>query len=337
VGVVHLRARREAAVIPLARRVRRLTLAAALLTMTASAVSAHQEPYSYLDIHLVRDGMRGRVIAHVVDLAHEAGLETPDSLFDTAFVARRLDRLHAVLDSRLMIAPDGVRMRPVWGGFEIVRERRSVASLRARPPTGARARSRSRPTRPHAHTVRGDHQARVEHRVEPVETTRDERRVEERVGCLEPGLVREVHDMSDDPAPHSIANQMNVEVAVGLLMRGDGARGHRQQGRRESQAANPASERITALHAAREGERRPQTLPVRDPPVLARHHVDRAHEPLAEAIERERDHAVAPGASLGGGADRVARGGVSRRDRSASAGTRRAPAPPRGRGRGRGP
>jgi len=95
--------------------------------LAALPASAHQEPYSYLDLRLEPQGLRGRLVAHIVDLSHESGLAAPESLLDRRFVAAHLTELHGVLASHLMILADGIRVRPDWLSFEVVPERRSVA------------------------------------------------------------------------------------------------------------------------------------------------------------------------------------------------------------------
>jgi hydrogenase/urease accessory protein HupE len=107
---------------------RRATAAALALALAlAGRASAHQEPYSHVEVRVGPTRMEGRVMGHVVDLAHEAGLPAPDSLFDARYVAARLAGLHAMLESRLMLLADGRRFPLRWGSFEIVRDRRSVS------------------------------------------------------------------------------------------------------------------------------------------------------------------------------------------------------------------
>src|SRR5262249_54513985 len=71
-------------------------------------------------------GLEGRVVGHVVDLAHESGFPVPDSLFDARFVAAHLPTLHATLEQRFVLLADGRRVAPRWTGFSIEPERRSV-------------------------------------------------------------------------------------------------------------------------------------------------------------------------------------------------------------------
>src|SRR5262249_30287525 len=59
-----------------------LTLTVAL---APAAARAHTEPYSHLEIHVGPEGMTGTITAHMVDLAHEAGLAVPESLLDARY------------------------------------------------------------------------------------------------------------------------------------------------------------------------------------------------------------------------------------------------------------
>jgi len=103
-------------------------VAAIALCAAAGAARAHDQPYSYLDLRIERGVIEGRVMAHVVELAHELKLETPDSLLDLDFVARRLEAVHAVFASRLEVLADARRLAPRWeSGFELETKRKSVA------------------------------------------------------------------------------------------------------------------------------------------------------------------------------------------------------------------
>jgi len=104
-------------------------LAALSLAAGPSPARAHQEPYSYLDLRLGPRRVEGRLVAHVVDLAHETGLPAPDSLLQSRYVERHLPSLRSMLATRLRVVADGDTLAPRWGGFEIVPERRSVAFL----------------------------------------------------------------------------------------------------------------------------------------------------------------------------------------------------------------
>jgi hydrogenase/urease accessory protein HupE len=70
-------------------------------------VKAHPVPFSYLDLHL--DGLRieGTVVAHIVDLAHDLDVGTPESLLDPAIAQSRTDAIADLIRSRLFLIADG--------------------------------------------------------------------------------------------------------------------------------------------------------------------------------------------------------------------------------------
>ncbi len=88
---------------------------------------AHDEPYSHIDIRLEADRAHGKVMAHVIDLAHEGGLEQPERLLDPGYADQNLAILHKVLDSHVVIRVNDQRIRPRWQAFQVVAERKSLA------------------------------------------------------------------------------------------------------------------------------------------------------------------------------------------------------------------
>jgi len=65
-----------------------VVLACLLLGITLAVPAlAHQEPYSWLDLHVSASGVEGSMTAHMVDLSHEAGIAVPESLLDSRFLA----------------------------------------------------------------------------------------------------------------------------------------------------------------------------------------------------------------------------------------------------------
>jgi hydrogenase/urease accessory protein HupE len=101
--------------------------AVVLVLLSAAPACAHDQPYSWLDLRLSRAGIEGRVTAHIVDLAHEAGIATPDSLLVPAFAARHTAALEAMLAPRLALLADGDTLRPTWTGHEAVPARKGIA------------------------------------------------------------------------------------------------------------------------------------------------------------------------------------------------------------------
>jgi hydrogenase/urease accessory protein HupE len=99
----------------------------AFLAVSATDARAHEEPYSHLDIRIEADRVHGRVMAHMMDLAHEGGVEKPERLLDPEYAKANLETLHRVLDSHVRIEIDGQPTHPVWQSFAPIAKRRSLA------------------------------------------------------------------------------------------------------------------------------------------------------------------------------------------------------------------
>jgi hypothetical protein len=80
-----------------------------------------------VDLRLDAGRLEGSVTAHVVDLAHEIGLATPDSLCSPAWVQSHIGSLHAAIDKLLRVEADGTAVRPLWVSFQNVAGRKLVA------------------------------------------------------------------------------------------------------------------------------------------------------------------------------------------------------------------
>ena len=76
-----------------------LGVALALLGLARGA-SAHPAPFSFLDIAIRDDAVHGTLVLHVVDVAHDLGIEPADRLLDPAEIARARDRVVALLATR---------------------------------------------------------------------------------------------------------------------------------------------------------------------------------------------------------------------------------------------
>ncbi|MCI0666479.1 MAG: HupE/UreJ family protein [Methylococcaceae bacterium] len=103
-----------------------------LITLTIAALGsaravAHDEPYSHIEIRLDPGRVHGKVMAHVIDLAHEGGLEMPELLLDRGYAQQQLATLHKVLDSRVWININGVRIQPGWQSLTVLADRKSLA------------------------------------------------------------------------------------------------------------------------------------------------------------------------------------------------------------------
>src|SRR5687767_2267139 len=72
----------------------RILLAAAALVIACSArVSAHPAPFSYLDIVFRNGGIDGTLVVHIIDIAHDLGIEPVDRLLDDRLVQSEKDRI----------------------------------------------------------------------------------------------------------------------------------------------------------------------------------------------------------------------------------------------------
>jgi HupE/UreJ protein len=107
------------------RRSSAVIVLAGLLLLPAAA-SAHPAPFSYLDLLVDAGGLRGTLVVHDLDAAHELGVDNADSLLDPAEAARRRDRLVAILGPRLSLTLDGRPATITWGAIDVVIDRQSL-------------------------------------------------------------------------------------------------------------------------------------------------------------------------------------------------------------------
>lgn len=101
-------------------------LMAIALLLAAAPAGAHPAPFSYLDLHLDAAGVRGTLVVHDLDAAHDLGITQAESLLDPAVAEKYRDALVAVLAPRLTLTFDGIVANVDWGAIEVVRERQSV-------------------------------------------------------------------------------------------------------------------------------------------------------------------------------------------------------------------
>jgi hypothetical protein len=98
-----------------------------LLTLWAADAAAHPAPFSYLDLHLRDDGVRGELVLHVVDVAHDLGIELPERLLDPAVAGRERQRIIALVSPKLTIRLDGRETTPEWDAIAVAPDRHAVA------------------------------------------------------------------------------------------------------------------------------------------------------------------------------------------------------------------
>jgi len=105
--------------------VRALLVLLGVATITAT-LEAHPAPFSYLDLHVSASRVDGSLVLHVIDVAHDLGLESPPDLFDAAVAERERARVVAAVGPRLSIRAGDTQLTPVWGAIEPARERDAV-------------------------------------------------------------------------------------------------------------------------------------------------------------------------------------------------------------------
>jgi hypothetical protein len=94
----------------------------ALATSPLSA-EAHPAPFSFLDLLIDEAGIRGSLIVHDLDAAHDLSIEPADQLLDRNIAEGYRARLQDVLGERLHLEADGSQRLIEWTGLEVVPER----------------------------------------------------------------------------------------------------------------------------------------------------------------------------------------------------------------------
>ena len=102
------------------------------LLLEPRAVSAHPAPFSFLDLVIRDDAIDAVLVLHVVDVAHDLGIEPADRLLDPGEAAKIRDRVVGLIEPRLQIRADAARMVE-WGALEPAADRHAVV-LRFRLP-----------------------------------------------------------------------------------------------------------------------------------------------------------------------------------------------------------
>ena len=95
-----------------------MTARAILLTLAMIAAvvpaGAHPAPFSYVDLVVRPDGIEGTLVVHVLDLAHDLGIDAPERLLEPAEIARRREAILALLAPRIGLLVDGDEARVEW-------------------------------------------------------------------------------------------------------------------------------------------------------------------------------------------------------------------------------
>jgi hydrogenase/urease accessory protein HupE len=99
----------------------------ALGPLAAPAVaSAHPAPFSYLDLRVGADLIEGTLVVHIIDVAHDLGVATPERLLDRSVAFGNLDRLTSLINQRLSLRTDAQALIIQWGDVEVLPERQGL-------------------------------------------------------------------------------------------------------------------------------------------------------------------------------------------------------------------
>ena len=98
--------------------------AVALVVVLCSRVSAHPAPFSYLDIVFRDGGIRGTLVVHVIDIAHELGVQ-PADLLNRETVRQRSHDIGEILRPRLLLRSSH-RLQPDWLNTDLMAEDQAI-------------------------------------------------------------------------------------------------------------------------------------------------------------------------------------------------------------------
>lgn len=97
-----------------------------VLLLRPDPAAAHATPFSYIDLHLRGASVKAVVTLHVFDLAHELGVTDERTLLEPSVIATRAAAITALIESRLGIRADDVRLVGQWSAAESLRDRESL-------------------------------------------------------------------------------------------------------------------------------------------------------------------------------------------------------------------
>jgi hydrogenase/urease accessory protein HupE len=104
----------------------RVLACATVLLVRAAPASAHPVPFSYLDVRIASDVVDVSLVMHVIDVAHELGIDAADTLLEPAVATPLAADVAAVVARRLALDANGSGLAIVWDGLESLPDRQAV-------------------------------------------------------------------------------------------------------------------------------------------------------------------------------------------------------------------
>ena len=102
----------------------RFLAALAMLVLLSGRLSAHPAPFSYLDVVFRDGGIRGTLVIHVIDAAHELGVE-PAALMNREVLRQRSQQLGEILRPRILLRSSH-RLEPEWLSTELLTDDQAI-------------------------------------------------------------------------------------------------------------------------------------------------------------------------------------------------------------------
>ena len=102
-------------------KVKPFLAAAALLLTAAASASAHPAPFSYLDVVFRNGGIDGTLVVHIIDVAHDLGIEPVERLLDDRLVQSERARIGELLQPRILMRSNR-RLTLGWESIELLKE-----------------------------------------------------------------------------------------------------------------------------------------------------------------------------------------------------------------------
>lgn len=97
------------------------------VAVSSRRADAHPTPFSYLDVKVQNGYADVDLVAHIIDIAHDLGIDPPERLFQADVLQTRGGDVSALLASRFSLQADGVTLAPGrWSAPEALTERQSL-------------------------------------------------------------------------------------------------------------------------------------------------------------------------------------------------------------------
>ena len=98
-----------------------IVAAVAVVVGCSVPAAAHPAPFSYLDIVFRNGGIDGTLVVHIIDVAHDLGIEPADRLLDDRLVQLERLRIAELLQPRIQIRSNR-RLTLDWQSVEVLKE-----------------------------------------------------------------------------------------------------------------------------------------------------------------------------------------------------------------------